>query len=568
MATQNEERAFIVPSFDGGMQRRSSIFQDKLNELRLGKNIDLQHMLGAVSKALGYTQLGSAIGGSGSVLGAGALNTAGGTDKLVAFVGTDAYVYNSATEDWDAQSRSYTAAQSFETESFLDQLFVVNGLTDAPENYTGAAWSTTTNVTDMPKSKTIKRHKERLYLFNINIPVGGNFPSRVWYSDLPKNNALTWGFESGTDLAQTADSAVVTSAAAVFETRNIKVGDPFFITTGTNAGEYEVESIDSETQITLTETLTNTQTSKSFWVGGNWFDVARDNSDVGKGLEESSGRMLCFKRFSLHKFLKTDDVATDQLDPVKGVPGTTSQRGIISIKGWTFYPADSGVWRYDGAESKMVSNPIKEVWDGITAANLLTIVAWAVDDRLIKMYVGDVDNSDTGLTINKCVIVHDPIANTWWVESLADTFNCAVRWVDSTTLKRFAFTDTGKCLQTENGNDFDDEAIDMELETPFYFPISPEVSVNITRFKVFTHEGRAISYEYKLAYYKEKGGYVRDEDWKPLEEKDKTKDEVNLALDEKDNKASGFALKAVDSSAKGRPSILRIVAYYSGGEVR
>ena len=60
----------------------------------------------------------------------------------------------------------------------------------------------------------------------------------------------------------------------------------------------------------------------------------------------------------------------------------------------------------------------------------------------------------------------------------------------------------------------------------------------------------------------------RDATFGALEEKDKTKDEVNLALDEKDNKASGFALKAVDSSAKGRPSILRIVAYYSGGEVR
>ena len=163
MATTNEERVFIVPSFDGGMQRRSSPFQDRINELKLAKNVDLQQILGAITKALGYTQLGSNIRTTETVLGCGSLNTSGGVNKLIAFSGTDAYVYNSVSEDWDSQGRGYTASQKFQTENFLDQLFEVNGLTDAPENYTGAAWSATNNVTDMPTAKYIKMSRQRLY---------------------------------------------------------------------------------------------------------------------------------------------------------------------------------------------------------------------------------------------------------------------------------------------------------------------------------------------------------------------------------------------------------------------
>src|SRR3990167_10669922 len=161
MDTTNEEKLLIIPSLDGGVQMQTTEFLPQKSEIKLGKNIDLTFRLGGIAKALGYDNKGNPISGTPTILGAGKISTSAGVDKLVAFAGTDAYVYNSGTGNWDAQSRTYTASQKFETENFLDLLFEVNGLTDAPQSYTGSAWSTSTNVTDMPKSKYIKVLKDR-----------------------------------------------------------------------------------------------------------------------------------------------------------------------------------------------------------------------------------------------------------------------------------------------------------------------------------------------------------------------------------------------------------------------
>lgn len=564
MATTTEERAHIVSDLSGGMQRRTSEFLSGPSEIYMGKNIDLQFMLGAIAKGPGYVKKGDTINSGNTILGCGSLNTSGGTNKLLAFSGTDAYVWNSGTGAWDAQSRSYTAAQSFEVERFLDMLFVVNGLTDAPESYTGSAWSTTTNVTDMPKAKYIKEYNQRLYLFNINIPVGGSFASRVWFSDLIKNGTIKWGFESGTDLATTASSAVVTSAGALFTTRNIKVGDPFYIVEGSDIGEYEVRSVDSATQITLTTALTATASNIDFWCGGNWFDVARDNSDVGMGLGKNSDRILLFKRNSMYKFQKTPDESTDTLIEIRGVPGTVSQRSVVNIRDWTFYWADSGLWRYNGSTSQLMSNPLQEVVDGIAAASLNAIVGWSVDDRLVKFFLGDITNAETGLTVSKCVYVYDPFSNAQWIEEYDDTIKCTTKWVEDSVTKNFIFSSGGLALLSESGLDFNTVDFPMEVETNFIFPISPEVSVDFTRFRVYTRHGEDIDVQYKLAYY---DGRV-DEDWRKLGVSYKTQHEQELIPDLATNKASGFALKMRDSSQDTRPIIKRLVAYYTGADLR
>ena len=564
MATTTEERIYIVPAFDGGMQRRSTKFLAQQREVLFAKNTDFQYKLGGIAKALGYTKKGNSISGTPNILGCGSLNTSGGVDKILAFAGTDAYVWDGGTT-WTAQSRSYSASQLFETERFLDQLFEVNGLTDVPENYDGATWSQTRNITDMPKSKFIKEYAVRLFLFNLNLPVGGNFPSRIWFSDLPVNNAITWGFESGTDLASTAASATVTSAGGAFQTRNIKVGDPFFIVGGNNDGEYEVQSVNSQTSITLTKTVTNTNTNQSFWVGGNYFDVARDNSDVGMGLGKNSDRILFFKRFSLWKFLKGDTDESDSLIEIKGVPGTVSHRSITNVRDWTFYWSDTGLWRCNGVTSQLMSNSMQEIVDGIDPTSLDDIVGWSVGDRIVKMFLGDINNTTTGLVINKCVYCYDAFSNASWVEEYDDTIRASVKWIESSALKNFIFSSDGEVFQSENGNAYNGNAFPMEVETYFYFPIAPEVSINFTRFKIYTEHGREINTQFKLAYF---DGRI-DDDWRRLHLKDKTEHEQEWRVPETENRAAGFALKFIESEAtNARPVIERVAAYYTGGEIR
>ena len=421
----------------------------------------------------------------------------------------------------------------------------------------------------MPKGKYIIEDKLRVYVFNAKIPVGGEFNSRFFYSDLPRNDTIAWGIETGTDLVTTNASAVVTSAGSQFLTNGIKVGDPFFITTGADAGEYEVKSVDSETQITLTEDLTAAATGVSFWVGGNWEDVKRDNSDVGMGLGLNSDRVLFFKRFSLHKWNKGNTDSENSLIPVKGVPGTTSHRSITNVRDFTLYYADTGMWRYDGTSSQLVSNPIQEIIDGVSSANLSNIVGWAVADRICKMYVGDVSNSDTGLEIPNCVICYDVFANAWWVESYDDVINCSVVWVEDNAVKNFIFSNDGEAFQSEKGNTYNGNAFPMDIETWFQYPIAPEVSVNFTRFKTYTQHGRGIQLMYKLAYYSAEGGYRVDAEWRRAKPKQKTEDEQEWVLDSGQDRAAGYALRIVESSdTNARPLLERISAYYTGGEVR
>jgi len=551
------------------MQQASTRFLTQEGELRIGKNIDPTYKIGGISKALGYDRLGPVLGGGVAVRGAGVLNTSDGTERIIAFAGTDAYMYDSGTDSWLTQSLSFTASQDFYTANILEHLIEVNGITDSPQSFDGTTWSTSTNVTDMPKAKYIIALNGRIYLLYVNLPVGGTFPSMVWFSDLAdgnSNTSLTWGFESNTDLAQTAGSAIVTSSASVFKTRNIKVGDDFYITTGTNAGHYTVKTIDSETQITLTKTLANTQSNSSFWCGGNYFFIGREDSDVGMGLGINSDRILAFKRFSLYKYQKTSNVATDTLIKVKGAPGTTSQRSVISFGDDTFYFSDTGIWKFNGVSSVLVSTPVQEVIDGISDSSKTNVVAWQERDRIMKMYVGDVSNTETELTINDCVICHDTLTNSWWVEEYPDAIKASIRWLKSNALKSYIFNDAGECFKTETGNSFDGDEINMEIELQPIFPIAPEVSVTFTRFKIYHQKGQDIQIVGYKRFFDSDGNI--DKETRRVNVTKRTDGEIEVRPQEEENKAAGFSLVIAHMSDSIRPVIEKVIAYYSGYEIR
>lgn len=570
MSTRNNELVYNIDAFNGALQLRSTFFLNATNELRLLVNGDPSVRIGGITKSKGYDQLGAAINSAAEVLGCGAINFSSGTNKIIAFSGTDGFIWNSGTDDWDAQSLSFTAAQDYYTERFLDQLFLVNGLTDAPRNYNGSNWSTTRNLPDGIKARYIIQEGGFLYLLNISLAVGGSFPSRVWFSDPPKNNTITWGFESGSDLSQTASSGVITSAGATFITNNIKVGDPFFITSGSNAGEYTVKSIDSQTQITLEETLTNTQSNSSYWVGGNYFDVDRDNGDVLKAGGKNSDRLLCFKRNSLHRFTKTINDTANTLVTVKGAPGTVTQRSVVNIGNYTFYYADSGIWRYNGQDSELISDVIQDVIDGISADNFANIVGWQVNDRVLKMYVGDVVNTDENIEIDECVICHDIFTGQWWTQSFFDAITCATDWVYNGKKEVFLFTTEGLCLLDNNTSSFNATEIAMEIETVPHFPISPDVAVGFTRFRVQGRRLRDVQALVKLYYLGEDGR--TGEDWIPLAIVDNvtssTEMEFRFPNDFDVQQAAGFAVKLLHSSGNMNPVIERIAAYYTPGRLR
>ncbi|UCG77246.1 MAG: lamin tail domain-containing protein [Nitrospirota bacterium] len=66
------------------------------------------------------------------------------------------------------------------------------------------------------------------------------------------------------DLVTTAGSAVVTSASSTFQADGVSAGDTFVIANGPDEGTYTVATVDSETQITLTTSLSASRTAISF----------------------------------------------------------------------------------------------------------------------------------------------------------------------------------------------------------------------------------------------------------------------------------------------------------------
>ena len=59
MATQNEERPYIIPSLDAGMQMRSTEFLAQKGEVALSSNADPVQKIGALTKVPGYDAKGN-----------------------------------------------------------------------------------------------------------------------------------------------------------------------------------------------------------------------------------------------------------------------------------------------------------------------------------------------------------------------------------------------------------------------------------------------------------------------------------------------------------------------------
>jgi len=471
------------------------------------------------------------------LLGIYGYNKANGTEKLIAVWSRSPMIQNAGS--WEMAPITLTPYQKTEFRTFLDYVFMVDG-TDPNYSYDGTTWSTTTNLTDSPIGHYIENYNVRLYLLDVTI-LGTRYYSRVWFSDLPKNNKITWGLETGTNLVQTAASPTITSSGALFVTRNIKIGDPFTITTGTNLGEYTVQSIDSETQITLTKDLTYSTTGSSFWVGGNWFDVATDDGDSGKGFGKNSNEILVFKRNSLHRYSDNGN----SIRQVKGAVGTTARRSIINIGDYTYYYHQTGIYRYGSGSSVLISNAIVDLIEGVTTANQTEIVAWVSKERIANFYLGTVTLRD-GSTISNCVASFDTNASQWSTRSYPFAIAAATTWLESNVPNVYIGDTLGYVFKIDDGNDFNSSDIPLQVETHPYYP-SPGKTVQFNRLTVEGENAHNVSISYKLIH-KQVGmnHWINDSHWKPL--KGQQSSQMSQWIFPAGCRAEGVAFKIMESS--------------------
>ena len=219
-----------------------------------------------------------------------------------------------------------TLTNNVEFENFLQRLFFQN-FNNTPLTFDGIRW-TRQHVGKLPIAKYLRAWKERMYLAYVQIR-GTDYSSRVMYPDLPINDTIVWGYETGTNLVTRAGSPRVTSALAGFKGYNIKRGDPFFILSGSDAGQYSVKTIVSDLWLDLADyngndvNLTTTATGVSYWVGSNWFDVERDDGDFITWIDvnQNIDNLLIFKRESLFRYDGTRRVRVKGLQPYMNLSG-------------------------------------------------------------------------------------------------------------------------------------------------------------------------------------------------------------------------------------------------------
>lgn len=489
------------------------------------------------------------------------INFADGTDKLINVRWGTVRIYNSSTAVWDySGSVHFDFSANIDTENFLDHAFFVNGV---DSNYTynsSGTWSGTTNVSDSPIAKYIKEQDVRLYLGNIKIR-GTSYPSRVWWSDYPENNSIVWGLETGTNLVTTASSAVVTSTGSTFLTNNIKVGDKLTIENGTDAGEYTVRTIDSETQLTLTETLTTTDTNLNFWVGGNYFDVKTDNGDVITGFGQNSSELLIFKRLSLHRY----NTRGGTLRQERQVPGTGSNRSIVNWNDFTYYhdPTSKAIRRYDSSNGALIiSNAVEDLLENMGSAMIDNVVGYVSRGKDIEFYIGDTTTRD-GISISDCVLVWDTVTQTWSTRSVPSAIEQSTVWIQSSQPDTYIGTQEGKVLKVNSGYQYDTTDIGFELTDSIIFPVGDDALVDFRRIRLYIENGQSIQAQYRLIYApitEERWGIT---DWFPMQGSANS-DKVEFTFrDGLPKRASGIQMKFIESSGKESFLLEKYIIYYS-----
>lgn len=215
-------------NFVDGANTAVSPFLIKPTELRVLNGANVSYILGAMLKDTGYKIVDAQIQANKSVRGLFHFRQNSSTEKMLATI-DDAtsddtqLFYKTEAGTWTEITTAETAWANFATmnvemESFIEYCFFVgHGTTDGflpVLSLTGTTTSTSTNITNMPKAKFIKRYRDRLYVANCQI-TATNYPYRVYYSSVPSAGAITW--TQATDFFDVDYSDEITGLGSAFD---------------------------------------------------------------------------------------------------------------------------------------------------------------------------------------------------------------------------------------------------------------------------------------------------------------------------------------------------------------
>lgn len=445
----------------GGQDNQVNEFLMRPNELMKAKNSTLE-TVGVVQKMLGYQIRGERIFTESAVdvTGLAGYTHSNGTKGLVATVNGKYLIWDGSTWNDFADAMSTGIYQNdfadpinnepVYFEQFMDYLFSVGGpALSAFVSYPTASsyvYTQASVTAGAPKARYIKRWKDRLYTADYDKR------SRVNQSDVPQNKdgaqPLTWGWATGTNMSTASGSPTVTASGQKFVDYNIKPGDLVRIGSGTKV-DYFVKTVDSNTQLTLTENVSFTSSGNAtFEVGSNWFPVAEDDGDVITGFDENSNRLLIFKAFSLHRYDGSEVIKVAE-------EGAVSQRTIQTINQITIFANRKGLYAYDGVQTQLISRKMQKWFDAIPEDELENMVSWKKGNTY-NIFIGDVtvDLGEGPESFRNVVITFDTTQNNFCFAEFAHKVKVTAQFVEDNEQSYFFGTDNSEVFNLYKGTTF------------------------------------------------------------------------------------------------------------------
>lgn len=209
--------------------------------------------------------------------------------------------------------------------------------------------------------------------------------------------------------------------------------------------------------------------SITFTTATDYLGVQTDNGDTLMGAAKSYGRLMLFKKNSLHSW----NLST--LDQVEGI-GTTSSRSIQTIKNNVFYlhysNIDKGIFVWQGSESIKISEAIQPFIDGMS---LPTSAPSGVHNKHYLLFIGDVTLDASvatyyGLesTYTNVLVDYSVSDNSFVLHSL----NVPVKVMSEYNGDLYFGDNTGKVYQWDSGTTDDGTAITATIITANFYGLS------------------------------------------------------------------------------------------------
>lgn len=399
-------------------------------------------------------------------------------------------------------------------ERFLDRVFVQD-YSIVPKTFNGSTWSRE-YVPRVMTAKFQQKFKQRMYLGNCKFTapqapndLDGNpvkFPSHVFHSDIFVGNALTWGIEwgqNGRTLANTDLFYLDPSDAPLiqdFIAANIQVGDPLFITSGNSqlaSKYYTIAEIKSPYSLRVTEKFPVTATALHYWMGNNYFPVETDDGDEIRALGvHTDDKLLIYKILSMSYY------TGNRLAIVPGALGTPSQDSVIAFGNHTYHfhgsnPTISGIYRFDGAQSILISAAIDPFIQGMNSSIYPSVIGWR-EGRRLRWYIGDTSNANYDISITKACATINTGTDSWDVSPLADGITASTDWFISDRQYSFCGTTDDEVQQMENGNSLNTAAMPFRHTLKPVYPEGTDVINSMKRIQIIGTRCDGVKVDYRI----------------------------------------------------------------------